>query len=299
MLSYEIRTDDKITAAGHDRMITPQEAREIHDWKLVPQLGDTITVAVMDSGIDEEVVSNHPWFDEAVLTKQYDATGQGTGEDAVGHGTGCASIIANAVSKVELYDVRIFGRSGASQGFRPIKDAYRWLIDHADEIDIVNMSWGSQKDVPQINALHEKLLSRGVVDVVAAGNTGGDGGSPATAERAFSAGAIDENKSPTRFSSFDPEKGNPDVAAVGQNVKMARANGTAMGTPLSDRYVKSSGTSFAAPYVTAAYVNAMYRERRDYDRTFMNTARDIPGTPKDGGGILLLDQALSGGGKKN
>jgi subtilisin family serine protease len=279
-------------------MITPQEAREIHGWELVPPKGETVTVAVMDSGIDEEVAKIHPWFASAELTKQFDATGHGTGEDAVGHGTGCASIIANAVSEVELYDVRIFGGSGASSGYAPVRRAYNWLIDHADEIDVVNMSWGGQRDVPQINNLHERLISKGVVDVVAAGNTGGDGGSPATAERAFSAGAIDENEDPTRFSSFDPDKGNPDVAAVGQNVQMARANGTAMGTPLSDKYVKSSGTSFAAPYVTAAYVNALYHNRQNWDEAFMDTGRDIPGTPKDGGGVLLLDEALGGDKKK-
>ena len=292
MLSYEIRTDDKITTAG-DRLITPQDAREIHDWELVPEEGETITVAVMDSGIDEEVAAQHPWFAEATLTKQYDATGNNNaGNDEVGHGTGCASIIANAVSEVELYDVRIFGGSGASTGFGPIKKAYQWLIAHSDEIDVVNMSWGSQKDIPEINNLHDRLMDQGVYSVIAAGNTGGDGGSPATAREAFSAGAIDEQKNPARFSSFDPDKGNPDVAAVGQNVQMVRANGTAMGTPLSDDYVKSSGTSFAAPYVTAAYVNALYHDRKEWTESFMDTGVDIPGTPKDGGGIVKLQDAL-------
>lgn len=293
MLSYEIRTDDKITTASRDRLITPQEAREIHDWKLVPKMGDVITVAVMDSGIDEQVAAKHPWFAEAALTRQYDATGQnGVEEDAVGHGTGCASIIANAVSEVELYDVRIFGGSGASAGFGPIRKAYKWLIEHSDEIDLVNMSWGAGNDVPQINNLHDRLMNTGVYSVVAAGNTGSDGGSPATARQAFSAGAIDEQGDPARFSSFDPEKGNPDVAAVGQNVQMARAHGTAMGTPLSDEYVKSSGTSFAAPYVTAAYVNALYERRKNWKKSFMDTGVDVPGTPKDGGGILKLREAL-------
>jgi intein/homing endonuclease len=681
MLSYEIRTDNKITTAG-DRLITPQDARDIHDWELVPEKGETITVAVMDSGIDEEVAAEHPWFAEATLTKQFDATGRnGVGDDGVGHGTGCASIIANAVSEVELYDVRIFGASGASSGFGPIKKAYQWLLAKSDEIDVVNMSWGSQRDIPEINDLHDRLMDQGVYSVVAAGNcipanswvltgkgwrrmhnvhkmgegteiisyengkfvsdevtasykremrsneklfrvktneghvveatedhkfltsngykkaknlelgdeiitkpdsekkvpdfyenqnpneegidnakgnhpsgndhsqykervkvkcpncgkekhlvphrakkeegfcngkcvseyydlkppettteeakkrmpddlpkigektlkewrkenpkefarfsknkefvknqgdasklphnekvarkgaaaahksmensktsiekkienmlnqinvdyddehiickkdggmltaidfaiperkiaiyadgnywhnypnetdtderitktleergwkvirfweseinentqntkqklakeimngatvteieeidqktvydvsvknnhnfvtnglvvhnSGSDGGSPATAREAFSTGAIDENESPTRFSSFDPDKGNPDVAAVGQNVMMARANGTAMGTPLSDRYVKSSGTSFAAPYVTAAYVNALYRKRQKWHDQFMNTADDVPGTPKDGGGVVRLQEALS------
>ena len=293
MLTYEIRTDDKITAAASGRMITPAEAEDIHRWRKVEKTGERITVAVMDSGIDENVAANHPWFDGAELTKQYDATGGRAGEDEVGHGTGCASIIANSTDEIELYDVRIFGDTGASSGFRPIQKAYQWLVRHADEIDVVNMSWGGQQDVPQINNLHEKLVREDVYDVVAAGNTGGDGGSPATSRKAFSAGAIDEQEDPTRFSSFDPEKGNPDVAAVGQNVKMARANGTAMGTPLDDQFVKSSGTSFAAPYVAAAYVNALYHDRKDWDGRFMDTGTDIPGTPKDGGGILRLEDALS------
>lgn len=293
MTTYEIRTDEKITTASHDRMITDAEAKNIHKWREVPAAGETITVAVMDSGVDETLFDNHPWFQNATLGKQYDATGQGKeGEDKVGHGTGCASIIANATDEVEIYDVRIFGNSGTSGGFGAIRDAYTWMLRHSDEIDVVNMSWGARKDVPQINNLHDKLIDAGVFDVVAAGNTGGDGGSPATARKAFSAGAIDENKDPARFSSFDPEKGNPDVAAVGQNVKMARAGGTSMGTPLNSDFVKSSGTSFAAPYVTAAYVNALYKSRRNYDQQFMDTAKDIPGTPKDGGGILLLEDAL-------
>lgn len=291
MISYEIRTDEKITTASR-RMITPKEAKEIHSWELVPKSGEKLTVAVMDSGIDEHIAENHPWFSGAELTKQYDATGHGVGEDAVGHGTGCASIIANATNEIELYDVRIFGPSGASSGFGPIRKAYSWLIDHASEIDVVNMSWGSQSDVPQVNNLHDRLMKKDVYSVIAAGNTGSDGGSPATAAQAFSAGAIDEGGNPTRFSSFDPEKGNPDVAAVGQNVKMARARGTAMGTPLNQDFVKSSGTSFAAPYVTAAYVNALYKRRQDYKKRFMETSEDVPGTKKDGAGIMKLSKAI-------
>lgn len=293
MISYEIRTDDKITAAASGRMITDDEARDIHYWQDVPATGETITAAVMDSGVDEDLFDSHPWFDTATLGKQYDATGAGeAGRDQVGHGTGCASIIANATPEVEIYDVRIFDDSGANAGFESIRRAYQWLLQHANEIDIVNMSWGAQQDIPQINNLHDKLINRDVVDVVAAGNTGGDGGSPATARKAFSAGAIDENGDPARFSSFDPDKGNPDVAAVGQNVKMARAQGTSMGTPLNSQFVKSSGTSFAAPYVTAAYVNALYKSRTNWDQKFMDTAEDVPGTPKDGAGILKLQKAL-------
>jgi len=293
MHTYEIRTDEAVTASTRGRIITDTEAKQIHDWTLSNVKGEALTVAVMDTGIDENLVDSHPWFEGATLTKQYDATGHGTGEDEVGHGTGCASIIANATPKVELYDVRIFGDQGASNGMHSIRRAYKWMINHSNEIDVVNMSWGMRQDVPQVNNLHDKLMENDIYDIVAAGNTGSDGGSPATAPKAFSAGAIDEGGDPTRFSSFDPDQGNPDIAAVGQNVKMARAGGTSMGTPLNSDFVKSSGTSFAAPYVAAAYVNALYKKRRDWDRQFMNSSKDVPGTRKDGAGILKLKETVS------
>jgi len=208
-MAFEIRTDDHITTASSRRMITPEEAKEIHEWQSVNPSKSPLTVAVMDSGIDEDIVDSHPWFDGATLTKQYDATGNGIGTDEVGHGTGVASIIAKATPKVELYDVRIFGDTGAVSGFQPIRRAYQWLLRHQNEIDVVNMSWGAQRDIPAVNNLHDKLMKADAHSVIAAGNTGSDGGSPATAAKAFSVGAIDESGDPTnlhpviRFSAFN------------------------------------------------------------------------------------------------
>lgn len=288
----EIRTDHRITTMG-DSVATPADAQRLHAWPdALADPDEPVRWAVMDSGIDPDLFDSHPWFETATLGRRYDATG-GDGGDMVGHGSGCASIIARNTPAVELWSVRIFGESGQS-GQGVIRDAYEWLIDHADELDGVNMSWGARSDVPAINALHERLVSAGVHDVVAAGNTGGEGGSPATSRKAFSAGAVDENGDLTRFTSRDPDQDNPDVAAVGKDVKLARASGTSMGTPLDDQFVKSSGTSFAAPYTSAAYVNALYETRQSWDRAFERVATDIPGTKADGEGLLKLQPALEG-----
>lgn len=288
----EVRTDHRITTASEEDVATPEDARRLHAWPdSLADPDDPVRWAVMDSGIHEDLFDSHPWFENATLGRQYDATGAGVGGDDVGHGSGCASIIARNVPAVELWSVRIFGESGRSQ--RPaITDAYEWLIDHADELDGVNMSWGARSDSREIDALHEKLVSKGVHDVVAAGNTGGEGGSPATSHAAFSVGAVDEDGDLTRFTSRDPNQDNPDVAAVGKNVKMARAPGASMGTLLGDRFVKASGTSFSAPYTSAAYVNALYRARQSWDSTFERVAPDIPGTEADGEGLLKLQPAL-------
>lgn len=286
----EVRTDPHITTTDGE-VATPEDAHQLHAWPdSLADPDEPVRWAVMDSGIHEDLFDTHPWFENATLGRRYDATGTGNG-DSVGHGSGCASIIARNTPAVELWSVRIFGESGRTRQ-SAIRDAYEWLIDHADELHGVNMSWGARSDSPEINALHEELVSKGVHDVVAAGNTGGEGGSPATAREAFSVGAVDEEGNLTRFTSRDPDQDNPDVAAVGKNVKMARAPDTSMGTPLGDQFVKASGTSFSAPYTSAAYVNALYQNRRSWDAVFERVAPDIPGTKADGEGLLKLQPAL-------
>lgn len=293
-IRVETRVDASITTAG-TASSDPEDARSLHEWpsELPTPEGEPVTVAVMDSGIHPDLVDDHPWFEDATVGKRYDATGDGEGDDTLGHGSGVASIIARHTPEVEFYSVRIFGESGRT-GYSVIADAYMWLIDHADEIDVVNMSWGSTEDDPDINRLHDMLLESGIHDVVAAGNTGSDGGSPATDTKAFSAGAVDANGDMTRFSSRDPNLDNPDVSALGADVKMARAPGTDMGTALDDEFVKGSGTSFAAPHLTAAYVNALYNSERSWDRRFEKAATEIPGSRADGDGLLKLSSALDG-----
>lgn len=291
-MTFKIRVDDSVTTFSTSSVADPDAARELHEWKNVKS-DDPVTVAIMDSGVSKDSVGNHPWFQDTEVTKRFDSTGQDNpGTDNVGHGTGVASIVANSSMNVELYSVRIFGDSG-STGYGAIRRAYNWLHDHADEIDVVNMSWGASRDIPQVNRLHRALLQKGVHDVVAAGNTGTDGGSPATETKAFSAGAVDASGTPTDFSSFDPKLGNPDVAALGRDVKMARAPGTSMGVPLGSDFVKASGTSFSAPYTVAAYVNALHKKRQNWDKGFVKNADDIQGTNVDGGGILKLRSSIS------
>lgn len=300
----EVRTDEHITTQDTETADV-DDVMELNAWpeeKAVPT--EPVTVAVMDSGVHADAVDSHPWFDGVPVTKRYDATQRHENDgDDVGHGTGVASLVsrlsagymdgAGDTRPVELWDVRIFGSEGRTD-FETIERAYEFMIDRADEIDIVNMSWGASKNVPEINSLHEKLVAAGIHDVAAAGNTGSDGGSPATALKAFSAGAVDADGDPTRFTSRDPDRKNPDVAAVGKNVKMARAPGTSMDTPLDDQFTKASGTSFAAPITTAAYVVAMQRNGRSWDAAFKRSALNIPGTPADGEGILKLASALEG-----
>jgi len=296
------RTDPGLISASEDKIALPGEIAGLHNWPEDMPEPEPVTVAVMDSGIHPDAVGNHPWFEGASVAGRYDAAGSGTREDEIGHGTGVASLIARMAPAVRLVDVKIFG-SRARTGFAVIRRAYEWMIENAGRIDLVNMSWGARRNIMQVNQLHERLVQSGIRDVVAAGNTGSDGGSPASSGLAFSAGAITEEGVPARFSSFNPEVGNPDVATVGIDVKMARAPGTSIGSPVSEDFVKASGTSFSAPLTTAAYATVLAEERSkeqpgqssDWDERFAEGAEDIEETKRDGAGILKLPAGLFDG----
>lgn len=282
----ELRVDPTITSASNTA--TLQDIYDLHNAGPDPDAtGKGVTVAVMDTGIDP----SHPVFSDVNVT-QHDFSGSGKG-DQVGHGTAVAGLVSQLAPEADIVSLRVFGDSGRT-GIQPITDAYDWLLENADAVDICNFSWGATQTVEQINRIHRKVIDAGVRDVTAAGNTGKRGGSPATTQGAFSVGAVTEEGDLTRFSSYNPDRDNPDVAAIGKDVKLARADGTSMGTVIDEDWVKASGTSFSAP-ITAGLV-ARYRSKHDGGsmKRFEGSARDIPQTPEDGEGIVDYGRAMKG-----
>lgn len=273
--------------AGSTDYATIDDVRRVSAVPDTDLTGKGVAVAVMDSGIDD----THPIL-EGKQIPQHDMT-DSTGEsrDTLGHGTACTGQIARLAPDVELVSLRIFGSQGTA-GMRPILRAYQWLAQNADAIDIANMSWGSTRSSSQLNKIHNHVVSKGVRDTSSAGNTGSSGGSPATASRAFSVGACTESGELAEFSSYNPEQGNPDVVAVGEACRLARAEGTSMGTVLSDEFVSASGTSFSAPAV--AGMVALYLEAKQMNPSvdqimsdFREHASDLEGN-HDGAGIAQL-----------
>jgi hypothetical protein len=287
----ELKVDSTV-GEYNDNYYDPTQIRNIHQWEPYSgPINEPVTVCIVDSGISDEAIDTHPWFDNASIAKRIDVTNSESSGDLIGHGTACAGIIARNTPEIEFFDLRVFDES-ARTNISVIKRAYKTLLSHSDEIDIVNMSWGASTDIEEINDLHDKMLSRGIHDVVAAGNTGGDGGSPATTQSAFSVGAINGEGNLTRFSSSDPLRENPDIVAVGKDVLTVRAPNTSLGSIVDDESVKVSGTSFSAPYVTSAYVNAYYRGEDNIDEMLKIGSEDIAELEADGDGILKLADAL-------
>ncbi|MGI4768054.1 MAG: S8 family serine peptidase [Janthinobacterium lividum] len=224
--------------------------------------GRGVRVAIIDSGAD----NRHPSL--VHIQAGLDCTGatdaEGWTRDTIGHGTHVAGLIAarpadKAVFRgfapgAEVHALKVFP-SGASD---VLLDALDQCL-HLD-IDVVNMSLGSDQSSELIEQKLEELFAAGIACFVAAGNSGQRVQFPARSPFVLAVGAVgqvgtlmagswDETQvqqgltapdgvfSP-RFSCFGPEVG---VCAPGVGIVSTLPGGT---------FGPDTGTSMAAPHVT-------------------------------------------------
>ena len=312
MVKYSIQIDPSITTA--DGVATPEDYRSLHDVANDPEYtGEGVTVAMVDSGID----TSHPFFSDKDIRDGFDATDPndptGAHTDKVGHNTWNITCPMQAFAPdATVYPIRVFGDKGRTS-WDTLKRAYRHLYEQSDEIDIVTFALGATRKIDKMDRRHRKLADHGILDVTSAGNSGRGAGSPATAQGAFTIGAVDENGKVTNFSSFQDEEGVPDVTMIGRNVIGAQTgDGRGIGRAVSaddvpdeladygGEWMKASGTSVSAP--AAAFAAAAWFEKHPEanvltaQSTYMNTARDAvdgqTGDPDDGEGIATHRTAM-------
>lgn len=196
--------------------------------------GSGVRVAILDSGFQA-----HSDFSDSQMTS-LDFTGTGVDGLGSGHGTSVASIIGGRLGiapGAELLPIRVLDEQGQGNSY----DLARAIIAAVDEgADIINMSLGLYQDVP---VLHEAILyagERDVLMVAAAGNDGyGQIAYPAAYSQVLSVTAVDARGQQARFPN---QSDTIDFAAPGFEVVAAAEDGA---------YVRFSGTSAAAPFVTA------------------------------------------------
>lgn len=224
--------------------------------------GRGVRVAIIDSGAD----NRHPSL--AHIRSGLDCTApsdaDGWSRDTVGHGTHVAGVIAARPAEknvfrgfapgAEIHALKVFP-SGASD---VLLDALDQCL-HLD-IDVVNMSLGSDQSSELIEQKLEELFAAGIACFVAAGNSGARVQFPARSPFVLAVGALgqvgtlmagswDETQvqqgltapdgmfSP-RFSCSGPEVG---VCAPGVGIVSTLPGGT---------FGPDTGTSMAAPHVT-------------------------------------------------
>ena len=225
-------------------------------------------------------------------------------DDDVGHGSGCAGIIAargldiprGGAGACGLTPVRVLGAALGPGDKRigvgaldNIDAGMKRLIDLG--VKVINMSFGTPEsalggDAPKP---HEEIvryaIARGVILVAASGNSGlTEKYYPAAHDGVIAVGAIDSALKPT---SFTTRGAHVAICAPGRNVRTCGLTG----------YQTASGTSFAAPFAAAVCGLLASRAQRrawplasdDARRILIESARPFASAGVDGCGRGVLD----------
>jgi subtilisin family serine protease len=235
--------------------------------------GADVTVAIIDSGID----LGHPDLTPNLWTNPGEVAGNGvdddgngyvddvhgfdfvegdgTPQDANGHGTHVAGIvgarggngigIAGVAWRARLMVVRVL--DGAARGTTTdVAKGIRYAVDNGARI--VNLSLAGPAGTPDLQAAVQDAQARGVLVVAAAGNDGADLTNRPTFPAAYGEANVLGVSATTRsgalsgVSDYGP---GADVAAPGEEI---------LSTALGGGYEWRTGTSMAAPEVAGALV---------------------------------------------
>lgn len=200
-----------------------------------------IRVGVVDSGID----AGHPDIRGKIAAEWDFANGDGRAEDRVGHGTHVAGTIAARTNnrrgvaggcpQCTLLVAKVFGQGGAYDS--DIAQGINWTVNrHAK---VVNLSLGGPRSSAVLKRAVDRAWNKGSVMVAAAGNE-------STSRPSYPAAygtviAVAATKKSDRRAGFSNYGSWVDVAAPGVQIASTVPGG----------YANYSGTSMAAPHVSA------------------------------------------------
>jgi hypothetical protein len=248
-------------------------AADSYDWGVerieAPEVWDTTSaagmkVAVIDTGIDY----THPDLQQR-YAGGYDTVNEDDDPfDDHGHGTHVSGIIAADLNETGQAGVSpkaniIAVKSLAGDGTGYISDlveAIDWAMNN--DVALINFSLGTSYDSQILEDKLQEAANQGIILVAAAGNTsGGAVLYPAAYDQVISVAATDSNDNFASFSSVGAE-----IAAPGVSVSSTIPGGG---------YASWSGTSMAAPHVTATVALMMANNQKNIRENLRNSAIDL------------------------
>lgn len=214
--------------------------------------GEGVKVAVLDTG-----VMTHPTLPTPITTKSF-IRGESV-VDRNAHGTHCLGTVLSRdediglAPKAEAIVGKVLsnGGSGSSSG---IANGVIWATDQGADIISMSLGGGSAYQ-PTINAI-KRAISKGVIVVIAAGNSGFNGrtntiGWPARSGEGVCVGALTSQGVPANFSSGGQQL---TIAAPGQNILSCSNTGSG--------FRMMSGTSMATPFVAGCFALIISQMRK-------------------------------------
>lgn len=213
--------------------------------------GSTVTVAVIDTGIDTDHELFGGFYDpqtnpQGRILNGTSLMGNGSFEDDEGHGTHTAGTVADLTpSYVKILPVKVLDNFGDGS-MSGIMLGMLYAVEQG--ADILSLSLGGtpeQYDVMEY--VVDYAYTHGALCVVAAGNEqmNADNVSPARLEKCITVSALEKDLQLAYYSNFGDIV---DVCAPGSDVYSAKMGGG---------YIAFSGTSMATPHVAA--VAAVYK----------------------------------------
>ncbi|SFB35568.1 Serine protease, subtilisin family [Cohnella sp. OV330] len=229
------------TLYGQYQWNLPEIATE-RGWNVTRGKQD-IVVAVVDTGVQLD----HPDLKGRLVAGTNIVDPSAPPEDDVGHGTHVAGIIAAEVNNNEgvagmtwytkVMPVKALDNSGAGTTYS-VAEGIIWAADHGAQV--INLSLGNYAEAQFLHDAIKYAHDKGVIVVAASGNDNTDRpGYPAAYPEVVAVGATGSDELRAPYSNYGDYI---DVAAPGTSIAS---------TYPGSRYAALSGTSMAAPHVSA------------------------------------------------
>ncbi|MCO6451001.1 MAG: S8 family serine peptidase [Caldilineales bacterium] len=217
----------------------PQQINAETAWNEGTGAADLI-VAVLDTGLDMA----HPEFVGRVLPGYDFANDDADPADDQGHGTHVTGIVAAGINNgigmagmagsVKILPVKVLNQNNTGW-WSDVAAGITWAVDQG--ADVLNLSLSGSVDSTSLQSAVAYAVSKGVVVVVAAGNSGTETlYYPASYANVISFGATTLTGTRWSLSNYGP---NVDVMAPGASIYSTRPGNT---------YAFMSGTSMASPH---------------------------------------------------